>query len=145
MGLAHWSLVSPCHSFSQPLAEFPSGARRPAKLTNFAWASKIRPGFSSPTGERKDTCGLRKWCKLLGLKFYWFSAQTKLFGLFSPLNFPAEPSSFYYSLYLWLIFNKSQCTRWCRLPFDFPGSAGAGPRYNCFSFSYLYCLSLLTP
>ena len=36
-------LVSPCHSFSQPLAEFPSGARRPTKLTNFAWASNIRP------------------------------------------------------------------------------------------------------
>ena len=37
-------LVSSCHSFSQPLAEFPSGAQRPTKLTNFAWASKIRPG-----------------------------------------------------------------------------------------------------
>ena len=28
---------------------------------------------SSPSGEWKDTCGLRKWCKLLVLKFYWFS------------------------------------------------------------------------
>ena len=26
---------------------------------------------SSPSGERKDACGLRKWCKLLVLKFYW--------------------------------------------------------------------------
>ena len=24
---------------------------------------------SSPSGERKDACGLRKWCKLLVLKF----------------------------------------------------------------------------
>ena len=37
-------LVSSCHSLSQPLAEFPSGARRPAKLTNFAWASKSGQG-----------------------------------------------------------------------------------------------------
>ena len=29
---------------------------------------------SSPTGEWKDACGLRKWCKLLVSKFYWFSA-----------------------------------------------------------------------
>ena len=29
---------------------------------------------SSPSGERKDACGLRKWCKLLVLKFYWSPA-----------------------------------------------------------------------
>ena len=29
---------------------------------------------SSPLGEWEDACGLGKWCKLLGLKFYWFSA-----------------------------------------------------------------------
>ena len=29
---------------------------------------------SSPSGERKDACSLRKWCKLLVLKFYWFPA-----------------------------------------------------------------------
>ena len=30
--------------------------------------------LSSPSGERKDACGLRKWCKLLVLKFYWSPA-----------------------------------------------------------------------
>ena len=70
-------LVSPCRSLSQTLAESPSGAwNLPCLL--------IMPGLlrsdcgglsvSSPLGEWKDACGLCKWCKLLGLKFYWFSA-----------------------------------------------------------------------
>ena len=60
-------LVSPCRSLSQTLAESPSGARSLPCLL-------IMPGLlrsdwgglsvSSPLGERKDTCGLRKWCKL---------------------------------------------------------------------------------
>ena len=68
-------LVSPC--LSLPLAESPSGARNPPSLL-------ILPGLlrsdwgglsvSSPLGERKDACGLRKWCKLLVLKFYWSPA-----------------------------------------------------------------------
>ena len=29
---------------------------------------------SSPSGEWEDACGLHGWCKLLVLKFYWFSA-----------------------------------------------------------------------
>ena len=67
-------LVSSCHSLSQTLAEFPSGVLSPPSLL-------ILPGLlrsdwgglsvSSPSGERKDSCGLRKWCKLLALKFYW--------------------------------------------------------------------------
>ena len=70
-------LVSPCRSVSQTLAEFPSGARSPPSLL-------ILPGFlrsdwgglsvSSPSGERKDACGLCKWCKLLVLKFCWSPA-----------------------------------------------------------------------
>ena len=28
---------------------------------------------SSPLGEQEDACGLRGWCKLLVLEFYWFS------------------------------------------------------------------------
>ena len=35
------SLVSPCGSFSHLLAEFPSGAWRLIKPTNYPWASKI--------------------------------------------------------------------------------------------------------
>ena len=68
-------LVSPCHSLSQTLAEFPSGVRNPPSLL-------ILPGLlrsdrrglsvSSPSGEWKDGCSLCKWCKLLVLKFYWF-------------------------------------------------------------------------
>ena len=27
---------------------------------------------SSPSGERKDACGLRRWCKLLVSKLYWY-------------------------------------------------------------------------
>ena len=40
-GLIHRNLVSPCRSFSHLLAEFPSGAWRLVKPTNYAWASKI--------------------------------------------------------------------------------------------------------
>ena len=46
------------------LAEFPSGAWVPTKPANFAWVSKIGPGrlsASSPSGEREDACGLRRW------------------------------------------------------------------------------------
>ncbi|XP_070225170.1 thiamine pyrophosphokinase 1 isoform X1 [Bos mutus] len=56
------------------LTESPSGARNPPCLL-------IMPGLlrsdlgglsvSSPSGERKDACSLRKWCTLLVLKFYW--------------------------------------------------------------------------
>ena len=70
-------LVSPCLSLSQTLAESPSRAWNPPCLL-------IMPGLlrsdqrglnvSSPSGERKDACGLRKWCKLLVLKFYWSPA-----------------------------------------------------------------------
>ena len=28
---------------------------------------------SSPSGERKDACGLRRWWKFLVLEFYWYS------------------------------------------------------------------------
>ena len=70
-------LVSPCRSFSHLLAESPSGTWRLVKPTNYAWASKIWPGglsVSSPSGEQKDDCGLRRWRKLLVLKLYWFPA-----------------------------------------------------------------------
>ena len=59
-------LIPPCRSFlfSIFLAEFPSGAWVLTKPANFAWAS--------PSGEWKDTCGLRRWCKLLISKLYWY-------------------------------------------------------------------------
>ena len=68
-------LVSPCHSFSQPLAESPSGARNPPCLLIMPGLLRSDRGglsVSSPLGEWKDACSLHKWCKLLVLKFYWF-------------------------------------------------------------------------
>ena len=70
-------LVSPCLSVSQTLAESPSGAwSLPCLLIMPGLLRSDRGGLSvsSPSGERKDACGLRKWCKLLVLKFYWFPA-----------------------------------------------------------------------
>ena len=68
-------LIPPCRSFFPFLAEFPSGAWVLTKPANFAWASKLGPGglsASSPLGEWKDSCGLRRWCKLLVSKLYWY-------------------------------------------------------------------------
>ena len=67
-------LVSPCHSLSQTLAESPSTARNPPSLLILPGLLRSNRGglsVSSPSGERKDACGLHKWCKLLVLKFYW--------------------------------------------------------------------------
>ena len=70
-------LVSPCLSPSQTLVESPSGVRNPRNLLILPGLLRSDRGglsVSSPSGERKDTCGLRKWCKLLVLKFYWSPA-----------------------------------------------------------------------
>ena len=70
-------LVSPCLSLSQTLAESPSGVRNPPCLLIMPELLRSDRGglnVSSPSGERKDACGLRKWCKLLVLKFYWSPA-----------------------------------------------------------------------
>ena len=70
-------LVSPCLSLSLTLVESPSGARNPPSLLILPGLLRSDRGglsVSSPLGERKDACGLRKWCKLLVLKFYWSPA-----------------------------------------------------------------------
>ena len=70
-------LVSPCRSLSQTLAESPSGVRNPPSLLILPGLLRSDRGVlsvSSPSGKRKDDCGLRKWCKLLVLKFYWSPA-----------------------------------------------------------------------
>ena len=70
-------LVSSCHSLSQTLAEFPSGAQSPPSLLILPGLLRSDQGglsVSSPSGKQKDACGLRKWCKLFVLKFYWFPA-----------------------------------------------------------------------
>src|SRR5574340_709715 len=63
----------------------------------------------APFAIREGACGLRKWCKLLVLKFDWSFSYllAELFSLFSPLNFLTELSSFYYSLYPELTDRKS--------------------------------------
>ena len=68
-------LVSPCLSLT--LAESPSGAWNPPCLLIMPGLLRSDRGglsVSSPSGEQKDACGLRKWCKLLVLKFYWSPA-----------------------------------------------------------------------
>ena len=67
-------LVSPHFSLSQILAESLSGARNPPCLLVMPGLLRSDQGglsVSSPLGEWKDACSLRKWCKLLVLKFYW--------------------------------------------------------------------------
>ena len=64
-------------SLSQTLSESLSGARNPTSLLILPGLLRSDQGglsVSSPLGEQKDACGLRKWCKLLVLKFYWFPA-----------------------------------------------------------------------
>ena len=61
-------------SLSQTLAESPSGVQNPPSLLILPGLLRSDQGglsVSSPLGEEKDACSLRKWCKLLVLKFYW--------------------------------------------------------------------------
>ena len=44
------------------------------KIINSYWSVLPPRPLGLYTGERKDACGLRKWCKLLVLKFYWSPA-----------------------------------------------------------------------
>ena len=70
-------LVSPCLSLCLILVESPSGAWNPPYLLIMPGLLRSDHGglsVSSPLGEQKDICGLRKWCKLLVLKFYWSPA-----------------------------------------------------------------------
>ena len=79
-------LVSACLSLSQTLAESPSGERSPPCLLIMPGLLRSDRGglsVSSPSGEWKDVCGLRKWGKLLVLKFYWFPANQATQPLFS--------------------------------------------------------------
>ena len=67
-------LASPCLSLSLTLAESPSGVQNPPCLLIMPGLLRSDRGglsVSSPSGGRKDACGLRKWRKLLVLKFYW--------------------------------------------------------------------------
>ena len=65
-------LVSPCHSLTFWLNYLERGGSS-SLLTMPGLLRSDQAGLSvsSPSGEREDTCGLRKWCKLLVLKFYW--------------------------------------------------------------------------
>ena len=67
-------LVSPCLSSSNSgwvsiwSVELPSLLILPGLLRSYRGGLSV----SSPSGERKDACGLRKWCKLLVLSFIGF-------------------------------------------------------------------------
>ena len=66
-------LVSPCHFFSHFLAEFPSGAGGSSSILIMPGLLRSDRGglsVSSPSGEQKDACGLRRWRKFLALEFY---------------------------------------------------------------------------
>ena len=70
-------LVSLCHSFSHFWLN--SHLERGGSSSLLIMPGLLRSdrgglSVSSPLGERKDACGLRKWCKLLVLKFYWSPA-----------------------------------------------------------------------
>ena len=76
MGLAYRSLVSPFLSFNLWLSSHLESGGPPSLLILPGLLRYHQGGLSvsSPSGERKDACGLRKWCKLLVLKFYWSPA-----------------------------------------------------------------------
>ena len=74
MGISFSKYWSPHVALSLTLAEFPSGAWNLPCLLIMPGLLRSHQGglsVSSPSGERKDAYGLRKWCKLLVLKFYW--------------------------------------------------------------------------
>ena len=77
MGISSSKDWSPHVSRSLTLVESPSGARNPPCLLILPGLLRSDCGglsVSSPSGEQKDACSLRKWCKLLVLKFYWSPA-----------------------------------------------------------------------
>ena len=77
---------------------------------------------SSPSGEREDACGLRRWHKFPALEFY----SASFLHWMSSLSYP-----YFTTLY---ILNKRIIKQLFPDPhqrrprFEFPGSAGAGPR-----------------
>ena len=65
-------LVSPCCSFSHLLAEFHlehGGLSSLLIMPGLLRSDQGGLSVSSPSGEREDACGLRKWCKLLSWSF----------------------------------------------------------------------------
>ena len=69
------NLIPPCHSFPFWLNSHLERGYSPSLLILPGLLRSDRGGLrvSSPSGERKDTCGLRRWCKFLVLEFYWYS------------------------------------------------------------------------
>ena len=77
---------------------------------------------SSPSGEREDACGLRRWRIFPALEFY----SASFLHWISSLSYP-----YFTTLYILnkcLIKQLFPDARQRRLCFEFPGSAGAGPR-----------------
>ena len=84
---------------------------------------------SSPSGEREDACGLRRWCTFPALEFY----SASFLHWISSLSYPYFTTPY--------ILNKRLIKQLFpdfrrRCPcFEFPGSTGAGPRHPSVNLS----------
>ena len=124
---------SPHVARSLTLAESPFGARNPPCLLIMPGLLRSDRGglsVSSPSGEQKDACSLRKWC---------VQASCLEVLLVSRVNQATQPlfsTEFsYWAILILLLFISLMniwISRWCRLPFKNPGSAGAGPRHKVY-------------
>ena len=92
----------------------------------------------APFAIREGACGLRKWCKLLVLKFIGLPRKPSYSASFLHwiflLSYPHAITLYIFDIYV--------NSRRLRLPFEYPGSAWAGPRHlstywNLFLFSLL--------
>ena len=117
-------LVSPCLSLSLTLVESPSGAWNPPCLLILPGLLRSDRGglsVSSPSGEREDACGLRRWSKFPALEFY----SASFLHWISSLSYP-----YFTTLYILnkrLIKQLFPDFRRHHPRFEFPGSSGAGP------------------
>ena len=89
---------------------------------------------SSPSGEREDTCGLRRWRKFPALEFY----SASFLHWISWLSYP-----YFTTLYILnkcLIKQLFPDPRRHRPRFEFPGSTRAGPRQIALGWTSAVCI-----
>ena len=126
MGLAHRSLVSPCHSFSQFLAESPSGAR-------ISSATIYLPGLRRPL-EKVSKVGhfslFEREPAASVVRANLVSRVILIFRINQATQLLFSTKFSYWAILILLLFissiNKSIGRLLC-LPFENPGPAEAGP------------------